>query len=107
MTKYLLIITDTNDADYDTIFQKMLYDDQEECVRRVANAVLKMTEQQKGWFHNWPLSEYSDSTPQELYKDLLSEDDIEYFNDMGIHYETHTIKTIKIIDVVGEEVLFD
>jgi len=104
MTKYVLIITDTNDADYDIVFSECDEEDVE-IFRRIANAIQKVSSKRRGWFHNWPYSEYSNGDIYELYNGLLDKEDIDCFNDIGVHPDTHTVKTIKIINVTKEESL--
>ena len=57
-----------------------------------------------GLHHNWPTSEYCKLSPQEIYKHILSSDDIEMFGELvprgkcGIH----TIETIYLITISKE-----
>lgn len=118
--RVIVIKADTNDADYVTSETKVAdYEEYGEdvvgMVKRVAEAIRIVTAQRKaksptGYinFHNWDTGCFrSDSeSPSDVYAGLLSDDDIEFFNDIapaGHGYGIHTIASIRIVEITDEE----
>jgi hypothetical protein len=107
--KVLLIKADTNDADY-VISENIIKDDELEKILHIIDVVKTKTASMTGWSrHNWPWGEYSDNTPSELYEGLLTEDEIEMFQEYLPYGEfgIHTIISIKLLHVEREEDLLD
>ena len=103
--KHIVIVVDTNDADYNTTIIKYVNEEFEQLLRRVAKAIETVKNNSKNkWYHNWPLSEYSDGNVHELYGEYLTEEEIMWICD-EIHQETHTIDKISILHVREEEKL--
>ena len=100
MKKMLYIKADCNDADYLYSFNE-INDSVIPLLDRVLSAIKPCKKS-----HNWPSSEYADSTPEELYEGKLTLEEIEEFqgylpygeDGMGIH----TIEEIKIFEIASE-----
>lgn len=105
--KYILIIkVDTNDADYVENSQEVSLDQLEE-LRPVFKAIKNSKKR-----HNWNVSEYRHSdeeSPQEMYVNVLTEDQIDLMNEMTPATENgfHSIISIKLLTVLEEETLFE
>jgi len=103
MTNYyrLTIVGDTNDADYVTSVSKISDEDLEDVVKPVVDVLKKR--------HNWNLNEYCSSPePAELYAGLLTQEQIEIFNELcpqGEH-RIHSITSVSVTHYVDEHVLF-
>lgn len=96
--KYELVITaDTNDADYITSTNTVTMAEIE-AIMPVIEAIKQFNANVKEWNdrHNWPTSEYADSSPEELYPDL-DEDLLNKFGDYVPYGENgvHTIESIE------------
>ena len=103
MQKYIIIVGDTNDADYITAINK-INDEQIKEIQPVMNAICAF-KKKNAYGHSWPASEYSNGSPQDIYKDLTDEQ-TENFNENYIPWGNggiHSIKSIKIWDVAAEE----
>ena len=112
INRTLIIKADYNDADYVTSEYKIDEID-ELLIRKVANVILakrnEAKENNRHWnYHNWDNNGYGRyPTPYELYKDVLTEEEISTFEDMcpygpdtnGIH----TIESIRIIEITKDE----
>ena len=109
MKEILIIEGDTNDADYITSEHIVTNDNKvKELVAKVADALKAVKKKTKEYGYKWNASEYShDSSPEEMYKDYLTEDDIEGFNDLIPYGENgiHSINSIRILTVAKEEAL--
>lgn len=60
--------------------------------------------------HNWETNNgFKSVPPEQMYKGIISEEDIEYFADLvpNGEYGIHTIETIELIEVSNIEVLFN
>lgn len=106
MPKYLLIIkADTNDADYVEETHEINEEDNFDFER--LKKIVGIVKEQKG--HNWGIGEYcnNDEMPSVVYKDKLTKDEIEWFNDLAPHggYGIHTIKSIKLYEITSKEEL--
>ena len=93
--KFLISVKgDTNDGDYVT--QETETDiDGLDLVKRIAAAISSTKER-----HNWNLSEwksYDEEDPFDLYKGILSFDDIDLFNDTFVPHPDGGIHTICVI----------
>lgn len=93
---------DTNDADYITE-TSFMNEDELICLRKVADAINKCSES-----HNWIT--FDDDAryplPRELYANILTQDDIEWFGDLLPYGERgiHSVDRIEIVEiVVGSE----
>jgi hypothetical protein len=105
MVKRLLIITaDTNDADYVTE-ERVIKDDEE--LEKLVKILAIVKSKSGNYAHNWPNSDYIEETPQELYEGLLTDDEIEWFEECLPHgeYGIHTIVSAKLLYVEKEEEL--
>lgn len=95
---YLLIITaDENDADYVT--EENSIDDtfNFERLEKVANAIKESKQR-----HNWDENPGRDNKcPEELYKNILTEEEIDWFDELIPHNENgiHTIKSITSYEI--------
>jgi len=114
MKKYIIIVADTNDADYIT-GKKEITDIELEKIMPVIKCLQerkRLYESTKNWeyCHNWEIGEFSrDFTPEKLYVDTecLTKDDVDFFNKF-IPYDEfgfHTIESIEII-IVSQELKF-
>ena len=92
-TKYILIEADTNDADYISNVNPISDEDIE--ILRPIIEVIKNCKQR----HNWTTSECNNDSPNKLYKDLLTVDQIDIFSEYAPYgeYGIHTIESIEII----------
>jgi hypothetical protein len=98
MPLYIQVRADTNDADYVSSFE-IIDEDDLEFIKHVGAAIKTV-----GQRHNWPTSKYASETFSELYvdKDLLTEEEIEDFNELYVpygEYGVHTIASIQILDI--------
>ena len=111
MKKYIFVQGDTNDADFVAQLteikgwnvgeEKMTQNDLIDLIKKVGKIVKK----QKG--HNWDMSEYckDGESPEEIYKDKLTEEEIGIFNETYVPHGNggiHRITEIKILEVVKE-----
>jgi hypothetical protein len=100
----LYIKADTNDADYITSENKILEGDLD-TIRKVAAAIKECKEH-----HNWVMREFcgEQESPHEVYKDILTEEEIEVFNGYTPYgeYGIHSIKEIQIREIKILEDLF-
>jgi hypothetical protein len=104
--KLLLVIeADTNDADYVTEMTEVTPETLEPLLPIFA-AIKAMTvkHQADRNHHNWPNSEYANDTVESVYEGILTEEQIEFFNDYAPQgeYGIHTIKLIKVLNVESE-----
>lgn len=106
--KLLIIEADTNDGDYihSLIDMDKQVDLTMELVNKVTQAISKSSQR-----HNWNISEYKRETekdPQQLYKDILTEEEIDTFDQCAVphgEYGIHTIKSITLYEVSEKTVL--
>lgn len=112
--KYIIVVADTNDADYITN-KREITDEQLEALKPVFKVLLdrraKLNEDRdKNWNefrHNWEIGEFArKKTPENLYieTELLTEEQVELFNNFvpNGEYGIHTIEQIDIIEVANE-----
>lgn len=117
MTTMIIVKGDTNDSDYVNQIEKLRENqgDLKELVIKVANAIKSVTQEKKEYFkskgldfipqfHNWNKNDYSfeEDTPHVIYKDFLTEEDVDNFNDYFCPRGIHTILSITMIDVNNE-----
>jgi hypothetical protein len=102
MKKVIIVEADTNDGDYISEISDLEPGDVEK-VQKIVNVI-----SEKGQDYNWPSSEYIDETAEELYKDLLTEEEIEFMDSFVPHGEhgVHSINSIRILEVVSDERIF-
>ncbi len=100
--KYLIVVEgDTNDADYISNVGNIA-ENEIEIIKKVASAIKSYDEEHK-YGHNWPM--FCDNNdmpaPYEIYKDILTEDDIECMDGYIPYgeYGIHSIKSIRILKV--------
>jgi predicted DNA-binding transcriptional regulator YafY len=111
MKTLIIVEADTNDGDYvDRIkyLEDLLHPEEPvaslETIIKVAKAIKKSKQR-----HNWLTSDYKRDTekrPEELYKNVLTEDEIDWFSQELTpygEYGIHTIVSIKILHVESEE----
>jgi len=102
---YVEIVGDTNDADFITERTEIKTKKDMKLIEKLV-AALKGCKTEDG--ENWPTSEYCDTTVEELYDGVLTEDDIEDisvfvpFGERGIH----TIDYVTILHVSKQESLY-
>ena len=93
----LYIKADTNDADYITSENKILEGDLD-TIRKVAAAIKECKA-----YHNWITREYCEEqeSPHEVYKGVLTEEEIRVFNGYTPYgeYGIHSIKEIQIREI--------
>lgn len=101
MKKLLIIVGDYNDADYSTSIHLLdpddLYDTELlKLLPKVSNALKDCKDS-----HNWPNSEYSKISARELYNGILTEKDIDIFEEFIPHgeYGIHSIEEISVYDI--------
>lgn len=104
-TKTKVIITaDTNDADYVTSEYEVNGQEALDFIKKVAS-VIKITKAQ----YNWSTSEYGygNPSPGSLYSSLLTQHEIEKFNDLVPYgeYGIHSIVSIRIVKIVEDKEL--
>lgn len=104
--KLLLIIeADTNDADYVTEMTEVTPETLEPLLP-IFTAIKDMTvkHQTDRNHYNWPNSECASDTVESVYEDILTEEQIELFNEYTPYgeYGIHTIKSIKVLVVESE-----
>lgn len=104
--RILLMKADYNDADYcysETELDKWVTEEDLERIKRIVGII-----KEHGGEYNWCNSDYGEdeNKPDVKYKDLLSVDDINFFDEFVPCHENgiHTIEDIRIITV--EETLF-
>jgi len=110
MPKYLLIVkADTNDADY--VYKTTEVEEKDnwfnvELIEKVSSAIKKSPQR-----HNWDNSEYKhkhEKDPYELYKDILTKDEIQEFEENYCpfgEYGIHTIKSIELYEISSKKSL--
>jgi hypothetical protein len=106
MKRVLIITADVNDADYVT--QEILIKSDEQLAK--LKKILEVVKTKSGnYAHNWPNSEYSSTSVAEVYEGLLTEDEIEWFEQFLPHGEfgIHTIVNAKLLYVEKEEHLLE
>lgn len=107
MYRVIVVIADTNDADYVSSIIKEnkqpSYFSPKNLTRfkRIVEVVKKEDR------HNWDNSEFGGTTPKIMYEEVLTEDDIDFFEEYLPYgeYGIHTIKSVEIYTVISEEVL--
>jgi hypothetical protein len=110
MKKIVIIKADYNDADYVTEQSEITNSPElEELVRKVAKCIKEQNKNHK-YGNNWVTFDHiikGFSPPQVMYKDILTQEEIEEFNSFVPYGENgiRTIVSIKILTVSDEEVL--
>jgi hypothetical protein len=110
MKKFLLIIHgDTNDADYTSRTCEIDESELKELlpiIQAIKDYSSNKANQKWGVIHNWTNNEYAtlEEYPCTIYKDILTEDQIEMFSDY-VPYDIHTIVSITLYEMVGEKQL--
>ena len=105
MNKYIVIITDKNDADYETTIIGNASEDFQWLMYRLVEAITIVKKNgDKKWYHNWPMSEYVDGDIDSMYAGYLTKDEIMWICD-EIPPETHTIEKIYFLNVSEREEL--
>jgi DNA-binding transcriptional regulator GbsR (MarR family) len=97
--RILLVEGDTNDGDFIdqqtdiTKFSEKKLND----IRRIFKIISECKES-----HNWDTTEFSDITPEVMYKDKLSKRDFNLMEDIipWDEHGIHTITSVEILDVV-------
>lgn len=104
-THIAFIKVDTNDADYVTT--EMEVDEKQiKLLTEIAEALTNF-EMVAGSKHNWPVGEGDDTTPEELYKDILTEDHFYIMEEVhGGEYGFHTVDSIIIFPKKAKITLF-
>lgn len=104
MKRIVIIEGDTNDADY-TTREEILNEKDIELLKKICDA-LKNTKNID--YCNWGIGEYCDEEecPHVVYKNILTEEEIEEFNENYCPYDIHSIESIRVLTISEEEVLF-
>lgn len=99
---YIAVEADTNDADYVRSFIKL---DKNFDINRLKN-IIEVLKQNDGTWYTGDLC-YKDRDTRLIYKDKLTENDIDMMNSYipGSDYGIHTITSIEIIEVNNIEKL--
>lgn len=101
MKQILLIKADTNDGDYVTSEHEVegFLKDNLDVIVKVANAIKNCTNR-----HNWQTGDCEVTPLSELYKDVLTEEDIDFFDEHTPYgeYGIHTIKSVRLLTVTEE-----
>jgi len=109
MRQILIITADTNDADYvnriiDSDHDRCFYLEESNIIRlkRIAEVVNDSIRH-----HNWCTGEYVTEidTPKNMYKDILTQGDIDFFTAYTPYAEhgIHTITSIQLLTISDEE----
>jgi hypothetical protein len=101
MKTLLVVKADTNDGDYVTETTEI----KEKDLPFIQEVIDVINECDDG--HNWPTSEYSDKSVEDLYEDKLTPKQIDKFSQyvpFG-EYGVHTIKSIRLMKVESDEEL--
>lgn len=108
MKQYLIIIkADTNDGDY--VYRMVevdapIYD--REYRERLVRIGKALSETRGTWGKGDQMDDGND--PFEVYKDTLSEEDIEWFNERtpSGEYGIHTVEAVTVYDIAGKTIVF-
>ena len=117
--KFVLIIADTNDADYITS-KNSITDEEIEFMKPIIAALNvrrdkaneapkeqldKWIENHNKYSHNWETSDYGpwQGTPKQMYIDtgILTQEQVDFFNEL-VPYGEDGIHTVKSIEIVYE-----
>ena len=109
--KYVLIKGDTNDADYAYNLEKIEDPNDLEIIKKLVSAIKEYDLNHKYNGCNWPNHETAKESPEEIYKDVLTEEEICILQDSYIPYNgsdnrIHSIDSIKIFEVSSVEELY-
>lgn len=118
--KYLRIVADTNDANYVERWTPLNYPEDsnyyaelEKVVPRVLEGIKKKASDLKEEgklcnFNNWPCGEYCREVLTEFYSGYISEEDLDFFNDLLPYgeYGIHTIESIEVVKIAASEIRF-
>jgi len=91
----VIIEADENDADYISEMSDVKSDEDLEILRKVAGVIKKQSD------GNWENTEDSKNPPAEMYKGLLTAEEIKKFDDFvpDNDYGVHTIVSIRIVEI--------
>lgn len=104
METYALIKVDCNDSDYKYSFNKISTCEEIDLIVRVSEAVAN--DENHRWYTNERLDKETGKDPRIIYKDSLTEDDIDFFEECFLpcdEYGIHTIKEIKLLQIESIE----
>ena len=104
MQQYIIIKGDTNDADYTTAISKITNEQLAE-IQPVIDAIIAKKKTHP-WEHNWPIYEYADESPKDLYPQL-TEDQIAIFEEGFVPSGIHSIDSIKVWQVAEEKTFLE
>lgn len=103
MKKLLVIVGDTNDADYITSVN--ILDTDDEYSVEILNLLPKLSLALKNCknYHNWPNHEYVDEDVREIYDGVLTTDEIEIVHEYVPRGEfgIHSIKSVDVYDITN------
>ncbi len=108
----LTIVVDHNDGDYVTGISKISAEDLEEFINPVAKALKEIREKRKNTYfaHNWNrlVDSSNEESPYIMYKELLTHEQIDSFNDFLPYSENeiHSIHQISVTPWVKEKTMF-
>lgn len=99
MKKYIIIKADTNDGDYVTKKSEI----SDKLIEELKPIIAIINEQHGDWSTRWEVDD-EDELAENVYKNVLTEDQIELFNDYVPNSElgVHTIESIEILEVANE-----
>ena len=110
MKTLIIIKADYNDGDYVHGISIKRNDKQIEFLKKIANAI-KIKTAEYSYMCNWNRFHLSDSelSPEEIYKDILTEDEISDFDSWisSSPHGVHTIESISFLQVESKEELLD
>lgn len=113
MNTLIVIKADTNDADY---VYSMHEEGDQECLdrlKKIWEIVKEGGVEKRGTKHNWPWADYYledeplTDTPKKLYEGVLSEDDIDFFEEYLPYGEDgiHSVKAITFYEFHNKVIL--
>lgn len=110
MSKFLIIKWDTNDADYiynivnisklETESKPYWVDIDALLEKWIKTMKEKQIEMWTKYWNNWWISEYSEKTPEEVYGNLFTENEISWINDCFVPHWFEGIHDIVSIDII-------
>ena len=105
MKKLMIVVGDCNDADFLTEISDITGLNEEDLTRlkRITSLIKERTDNEMA--DNWNTREMDEETPESVYGDKLSEEDIEFFEGFIPHGEfgIHSIDSIMIYTIESEE----
>jgi hypothetical protein len=112
MARTILVKADTNDADYITRSSKLNEEDLPTILKVVAEIKAFDARTRRGsgeynWYARYEHYGRKRSGPREVYEDVLTEEEIEIFEEYIPYGEDgiHTIESVEIFEIINKEKL--